>query len=92
MSKLTLTPKLLNVLLAIGHKKALAITESNLDGFESDWLKEVRQYYFSLPDSLLNAVSLKKNENCARAIICFTVPQEWLEVDECDLSKFEFCY
>ena len=92
MSQLKLNMDLLDVLLAVSYKKKLSIIESHCDGFESDWYQVVRKYYFSLPNSLLDEVGLKKNERCVRAVINFKVPCFWSTLESNALSEFSFSY
>lgn len=92
MTSLTLSEELLTVLLAIQQKKALAITESNIDGFNSSWLDALERYFYSLPKDLMQRLGLKRNTTCFRATVRFQIPPEWLETDISDLALHTFTY
>lgn len=91
MHTLTLSEKLLSVLVAISTRKSLAITEAELGcGFDKSWVKVVREYFYALPDGLTVELGLKRNELCLRAIQSLEIPVEWLETPSDQLGKFTF--
>lgn len=92
MEKLVLNEKLLTVLEAIKAKQKLAIIESGMSGFPSDYPKVVRDYFYSFPKELMSELGLKRNENCIRAIELFTIPAEWLDTELDKLDRFSFSY
>lgn len=91
MGKIILNEKLLITLLAINQRKSLAITETEM-GFNDDWMKVVKEYFYALPVEFTAEIGLKRNERCIRALQVFEVPKEWLETPLNELKQFTFSY
>jgi hypothetical protein len=93
VTTLTLSDKLLTVLIAVQRKKQFAFSEHELGLIESiDIDKSVRKFFYSLPQELTTELSLKRNERCIRAIEIFQIPDVWLETELNELNKFSFFY
>lgn len=93
MTTLVITPKRLDVLVALKQKQELTISESILElkGCE-DASKSFRDYFYNLPESLTSGLGFKRNERCIRAIETMVIPNEWLEAEQDKLGKFDFTY
>ena len=91
MTTLKLNDKLLSVLMLIQQRKALAITESELN-LTTDWLGDTKKAFFALPDTLCSEIGLIKNNFCFNAIERLSIPGEWLNTDVNELDKFEFSF
>jgi hypothetical protein len=91
MKTLTLNKKILGIIILMQDKKRLSISESILD-IKCDWLKNVRSYYFDLPDHILVDTGLVKNEYCLSAILRFDITSEILSTESDDLKLFTFTY
>lgn len=93
MATLTLSDKLLSVLIAVQRKKQLAFSESELGLIDSiDIDKSVRKFFFGLPQELTTDLGLKRNERCIRAVETFETPDVWLETELDELNQFSFSY
>ena len=92
MTTLTLNKTLLDLLIALKRKQALAIVEVDIFERSHDWYNEVRDYFKTLPDDKMKEAGLVKNEFCIRAIISFEIPDEWLETTYDELHKFTFSF
>jgi hypothetical protein len=92
MTTLTLNAKLLSVLSALTQRRALAITESELDLNDDDWMTVVRDYFYALPPDLITELGFKRNLRCIRAIQYLEIPEEWLATELADLHQFTFSY
>ncbi len=92
MTTITVNKTLLNLLYAIKTKQSLAIVESNIFENKEDWLKELRDYFYSLPDDKMKEAGLVKNEYCIRAIEMFDIPDEWMKSLYEDLGRFTFSF
>ncbi|MEZ9709166.1 hypothetical protein AB4254_10855 [Vibrio breoganii] len=87
-----MTRELLDVLAAVKAKQQLAVIEMSLPEGNQDWLSVVRNYFFDMPSSYLNRVGLEGSEDCLKAIVDFTIPDEWFVTKSSDLSQFRFSY
>lgn len=93
MATLTLSDKLLSVLIAVQRKKQLAFSESELGLIEPiDIDKSVRKFFYDLPQEFTTGLGLKRNERCIRAVETFQIPDTWLETELDELDQFSFSY
>jgi hypothetical protein len=91
MKTLPLSMDLLNVIVLIQAKKNLAIDESILMLIQ-DWQSATREYFFALPNHLVDGNGLARNEYCFNALLGFTVTQEMIGTQPEHLSSFPFTY
>jgi hypothetical protein len=92
MTTLTLNSRLLSVLSALTQRRALAITESELDLNDDDWMTVVRDYFYALPPDLITELGLKRNLRCIRAIQHLQIPSEWLDTEQDKLKQLTFTF
>ncbi|MBC5852128.1 hypothetical protein [Vibrio metschnikovii] len=93
MTTLTLNENLLTVLAALKAKQKLAIIESDINGFSSDWREVLKDYFFKqLSDKLIEEVGLSKNQFCLMAVEHLEIPEEWMTTYSTELDQFSFSY
>ena len=79
------------MLRALELKKKLLVTEGSM-GLCEDWSEDLKQYFHSLPDDLVENLGLKRNLNCFREIETMTIPDSWMETPADELHKFSFSF
>lgn len=108
MTKLHLTPELLNVICSFQAARTLFICEAVLyrqcaaptalayadkaQGGVADYEARAQNYFSSIPTGLIKRVGLTKNEKCFRALITFTVTKQILGAGDDQLCHHTFSY
>ena len=92
MTTLKLNKKLLKLLLMVEYYCKLKAKEDELLNKNIDYYEKTRQYYFDLPDQLIDELGLAKNEACFEAIWHFNITDEMTATPFNELDKFEFKY
>jgi hypothetical protein len=93
MTTLTLSDKLLNVIMAVQRNRQLAFSEAELGLIDPENITaSVKKFYYDLPLQYTTELGLKRNEHCFRAIEAFKIPDAWLETEADKLNQFSFSF
>ncbi|MGK2231295.1 MAG: hypothetical protein ACI92O_000453 [Colwellia sp.] len=79
MTTLKISSQLMLVIQLIQTKKEHGLILSEL-GVDNDWVGDIKEAYFALPDNVMTSTGLKKNTRCFTALFKFSIPVKWLSV------------